>query len=138
MKTHTSFFTRTLLAYLVLFSAASAHAQEKSSHIWPVKLQKDYSKTYPVGSELLAVMNRYGKMTIETWDKNEIKVDAQISVSAQTNEYAAKMLERININDEKKTDRIEFLTKLGDWNDDNNNGGHEIRIDLVVHVPATA
>jgi hypothetical protein len=138
MQTNTSFFTRTLLACLVLFSAASAYSQEKSSYTWPVKLQKDYTKTYPLTNELLAVMNRYGKMTIETWDKNEIKVDAQISVGAQNNEYAAKMLERINIIDEKKTDRIEFVTKLGDWNDDNNNGGHEMRIDLVVHIPATA
>src|SRR4051812_45988213 len=101
MKTTTSFFTRMLLACLVLLSVPSAHSQEKNSYQWPVKLQKDYSKTYPAGSELLAVINRYGKMTIETWDKNEIKVDGQISVGAQTNEYATKMLERINITNEK-------------------------------------
>jgi hypothetical protein len=138
MQTNTSFLTRALLACLILFTAASGHSQEKNSYTWPVKLQKDYTKTYPVASELLAVMSRYGKMTIETWDKNEIKVDAQISVSAQTNEYAAKMLERINITDEKKSDRIEFVTKPGDWNDDNNNGGHEMRIDIVVHIPSNA
>jgi hypothetical protein len=138
MQTNTSVLARTLVSCLVLFSVVSAHSQEKNSYTWPVKLQKDYNKTYPVGSELLAVMNSYGKMTIETWDKNEIKVDATISVGAQNNEYATKMLERINITDEKKTDRIEFVTKVSDWNDDNNNGGHEMRIDIVVHVPATA
>jgi hypothetical protein len=111
-----------------------------SQQVWPVKLQKDYSKSYPVGTETVALLNKYGQMKIETWDRNEVKVEAKISVSAQSNEYANKMLERINVMDEKKTDRIEFRTELGDrnngWSDDN--GGHEMRIDWTVHVPANA
>ena len=137
MQTNFPFCNKIILGFLLVFATSHSFSQERT-HIWPVKLQKDYTKSYPVGTELIAVMSRYGQMTVETWDKNEVKVDAHISVGAQTNDYAAKMLERINISDEKKTDRIEFVTKLGGWNDDGNNGGHEMRIDLVVHVPANA
>jgi hypothetical protein len=138
MQINTSFLSRLLFVCLVACSVISADAQEKGSYVWPVKLQKDYTKTYPIGSETVVVMSRYGQMTIETWDKNEVKVDAHISVGAQTNELATQFLERISINDEKKADRIGFVTQLGSWSDDGSNGGHEMRIDIVVHVPANA
>lgn len=106
-----------------------------------MKLQKEYSKSYPVSTETVALLHKYGSMKIETWDKNEVTVDAKISVGAQSNEYAGKMLERINVADEKKTDRIEFRTEFGDrsgvWSDDNM-GGYEMHIDWTVHMPANA
>jgi len=138
MQINTSFLSRVLFVCLAVGFTVSASSQERGSYVWPVKLQKDYTKTYPIGSETVAVMSRYGQMTIETWDKNEVKVDAHISVGAQNNEYATKVLDRINVRDEKKADRIEFMTKFDNWNDDNNGGGHEMRIDVTVHVPANA
>ncbi|MDB5209547.1 MAG: hypothetical protein JWQ30_374, partial [Sediminibacterium sp.] len=65
--------SKTLLILIVLFPVADIVAQE-NVHIWPVKLQKDYSKSYPVTNETLVLVSRYGSMNIETWDKNEIKV----------------------------------------------------------------
>jgi hypothetical protein len=122
----------------MIVTAGRVFAQGGDNYVWPVKLEKEYTKTYPIGSETVALMNRFGKMTIETWDKNEVKVDAHISVGAQNNEYAKKVLDRVTITDEKKTDRIEFKTKLDDWNNssDDNSGGHEMRINYVVHIPA--
>ena len=99
MQIKTSFLSRVLLVCFAIVFTVSAHSQERSSYVWPVKLQKDYTKTYPIGSEMIAVMSRYGQMNIETWDKNEVKVDAHISVGAQNNEYATKVLDRINISD---------------------------------------
>ncbi len=116
----------------------SAHAQEKEKYVWAVKLEKKYSKSYPVTNETIALVNRYGHLKIDTWDKNEVQVDAQITVGAQNNEYANKLLEKINILDEKITGKIEFKTQLDNWNDNSNNGGHEMRIDITVHIPATA
>lgn len=138
MPINTSSSSKIWLGFLLLFSFGTIIAQESSNYVWPVKLQKDYSKSYPVGNETIALLSRYGKMTIETWDKNEVKVDAHISVGAQSNEYAKQVLDRISINDEKKDDNIRFVTQLGNWDDNGNNGGHEMRIDMVVHVPANA
>ncbi|MES2332809.1 MAG: hypothetical protein V4539_24585 [Bacteroidota bacterium] len=129
--------SKTLLILIVFLPVAGIVAQE-NVHIWPVKLQKDYSKSYPVANETLVLVSRYGSMNIETWDKNEIKVDAHISVGAQSNEYATQVLNRISVNDEKKDDKISFLTQVSSWSDNSNNGGHEMRIDYTVHVPANA
>ncbi|MCW3088366.1 MAG: hypothetical protein JWQ78_1752 [Sediminibacterium sp.] len=126
---------------LCVCTVLAAQAQDNTHFIWPVKLQKDYTKTYPVGTETVDLYNRYGRMEIQPWDKNEVTVEAHISVSAKTNEYATRMLEKINVTDEKKAGSIVFRTELGernqDWSDDNN-GGYEMKIDYVVHVPAKA
>ncbi len=129
-----------ILGVLLAFCILPAVAQDRNTYEWPVKLQKDYTKTYPVGTETISLQNRYGQMTIETWDKNEVKVEAHIIVSAQTNEYATQTLDRISVLDEKKDQTISFVTKLGDWNNNGNNynGGHEMRIDYIVHLPANA
>ena len=109
-------------------------------HVWPVKVQKTYSKSYALGGETVALVNRYGQMKIETWNKPEVMVEAIISVSSETNGFANNLLERISVLDEKKDGRIQFKTDLQDnnnaWNNDS--GGHEMKIDWTVHLPATA
>ncbi|MEO8173682.1 MAG: hypothetical protein ABI581_11385 [Sediminibacterium sp.] len=132
-----SFLSKITCAIALLFSV-DAISQDASTYVWPVKLQKEYNKSYPVTNETLVLMSRYGKMNIETWDKNEIKVEAHISVAAQSNEYATQVLNRISINDEKKDDKIMFVTQLSSWSDNGSNGGHEMRIDYTVHIPANA
>ncbi|MES2371270.1 MAG: hypothetical protein V4557_01740 [Bacteroidota bacterium] len=134
----TSSFFKIFIAIGMLFSGIAAMGQEGNTHTWAVKLQKDYNKSYPVTNETLVLLSRYGKMNIETWDKNEIKVEAHISIGAQSNEYATQVLNRVNVNDEKKDDKIIFTTQIGSWSDNSSNGGHEMRIDYTVHVPANA
>lgn len=129
---------RLIVLLTLMYFGLSAHAQEKEKYVWAVKLEKKYNKFFPVSNETIALLNRYGQLTIDTWDKNEVQVDAQISVGAQNNEYANKLLEKITILDEKTNGKIEFKTQLENWNDNSNNGGHEMRIDITVHVPATA
>lgn len=135
-------FTFRTITALALAAVCIISAAAQDRYVWPVKLQKDYSKTYPVGSNTVSLQNRFGQLTIETWDKNEVKVEAHISVSAQTNEYATQIIDRININDELKGETISFVTKVGDNTDNNNrngyNGGHEMKIDYIVHMPANA
>ncbi|MES2005713.1 MAG: hypothetical protein V4450_14440 [Bacteroidota bacterium] len=138
MQLYSAKYLRIPLGFLFILFALGSMAQEKERYVWPVKLQKDYNKSYPVSNETLALLNRYGQMKLETWDKNEIQVEAHITVGAQTNEYATQVLDRISIADEKTTDRIEFKTKLGSWSDNGSNGGHEMRIDYTVHLPANA
>lgn len=137
MQIRSSFF-KIFIATSILFSGIAVMGQEGDTHVWAVKLQKDYSKSYPVTNETLVLMSRYGKMNIETWDKNEIKVEAHISVGAQSNEYATQVLNRVSVNDEKKDDKIIFSTQISSWSDNSSNGGHEMRVDYTVHIPANA
>lgn len=126
---------------ILLLAALVAIAPHLSGqHVWPVKVQKTYSKSYPLAGETVALVNRYGQMKIETWNKPEVMVEAIISVSSETNAFANSLLERINVLDEKKSDRIQFKTELQDnsnvWSSDS--GGHEMKIDWTVHLPANA
>jgi hypothetical protein len=126
--------------FLLLIALVPLAPQVFGQHVWPVKVQKTYSKSYPLAGETVALVNRYGQMKIETWNKPEVMVEAVISVSSETNGFASSLLERINVLDEKKDDRIQFRTELQDnnnvWNSDS--GGHEMKIDWTVHLPATA
>jgi hypothetical protein len=126
------------LLFLLLVSVLSVHAQD--NRIWQVKLQKEYNKSYPVGKEGIILLNQHGKMSIETWDKQEVRVEAKISVSAQNNDYATKLLEGINIKDEIKDGNIMYQTELAITNSysDDNSSGHEMHIDWVAHIPANA
>lgn len=125
----------------LLFS--SVYAQEKNE--WSVSLQKEYTKSYPVGSNMVSLQNKYGKMNIETWDKNEVQVEARISIGAQDREFAQKMLDRISVEDESKEGAIRFRTTVDNttMDESGNDAGskmrtYEMRIDWVVHLPATA
>lgn len=131
----------TIVASFLLFSFL--HAQEKNE--WSVSLQKEYTKSYPVGSNMVSLQNKYGKMDIETWDKNEVQVEARISIGSQDREFAQKMLDRINVADENKEGAIRFRTtventSMDDWGNDAGSKmrTYEMRIDWVVHLPATA
>ncbi|NCI46054.1 hypothetical protein [Sediminibacterium soli] len=128
---------KTYLLSALLLANTQLFSQEKKE--WAVNLQKEYSKSYPVGSQMVALMNKYGKMAIETWDKDEVKVEARIFIGAQDKGFAQKMLDRITIQDESKDGSVQFRTTLGDgntgWTEEN--GGHEMRIDWVVHMPST-
>jgi hypothetical protein len=129
---------KTSIFFLLLFAFAGVNAQDNK--VWPVSLQKDYSKSYPVGTENIVLLNRYGKMRIETWDKQEVSVEAHISMSAQNKDYATKMLETINVKDKIKDGSIVYETELAVANtsSDENNTAHEFHIDWTVHVPANA
>ena len=124
------------LAFLATCAVAQTSTDNRS---WPVKLEKNYSKSYPVGSEKVHLSNRFGAMDIQIWDKNEVKVEAVASVGAQSEEYAKSMLENIQITDEK-TDSIRFQTNIKSMNSswEENKGGYEMRINWKVYVPANA
>lgn len=129
-----------LLTVFGLSCLITLQAQETNTYIWPVKLQKDFTKTFPVGNETIILRNKFGQMKIDVWDRNEVTVDVHISVSAQSTEAANNVLGQISINHEINNAGIEFSTRLGDknehWTDDSRS--HEMKINYTVHLPARA
>ncbi|MFX7849572.1 hypothetical protein ABTK11_20920, partial [Acinetobacter baumannii] len=63
---------------------------------WDETATKTYSKSYTLNNEKVSIENKFGKLIIDTWDKNEVKVDAEIFVGTDTKEYADMMLSKIN------------------------------------------
>jgi hypothetical protein len=110
----------------------------------PQERVKNYSKTYPVdGNDKLALDNKYGRVTINTWNKNEVKVDVQIKGIASDDETAQKLVDGISISDSKDGNVISFRTNFGSgnssiWNLFNNmNDRHRAEVNYTVYMPST-
>ena len=140
MRSPIIYFRYTLAGLLILLSYTQGYNQDKPTHIWPVKLQKNYIKSFPLSSETVHLQNRFGQLVIDTWSKDEISVEAHITVSAESNDYAKQVLDNIQVLDTKQKDSISFITHLDNWDKPTNeySGGHEIHIDYLVHLPVKA
>lgn len=119
-----------------------------------VEKTKSYSKSYAIGSsDKVSLSNKFGEMKINTWSKNEVKVDVNVEVKAATNEQAQRLLDAISIKDGKEGSDVFFKTDIkgdrdrnrnGDNDDDgdnkwNGNGKNEkssFRINYIVYLPA--
>jgi hypothetical protein len=106
---------------------------------------KSYSKSYPVdGNDELKIDNRYGKVTINTWAKNEVKVDVQINAYALNDADAQKWLDQTSIADSKAGNVVSFKTVLDNtnenWGTSSTNGKitymHKEVINYTVYMPA--
>ncbi len=103
--------------------------------------KKSYSKSYPVSSSDKARFdNRFGELKINTWDKNEVKVEISMSAKANSEEVAQELLDRISIEDGKNGSEVYFTTKIGDkkqkWPQGEKYNNTRFNIDYVVYLPS--
>jgi len=104
---------------------------------------KFISKSYPLSpNEQVTLDNQFGEMKINTWDKNEIKVDITIEARANSDEQAQKILDNIYIQDSKSGTGVAFYTKMKNQKNNWNNNGKKdykemgMKIDYVVYMPS--
>jgi hypothetical protein len=97
---------------------------------------KSVNKSYNVSSsDKLNIENSFGSVKVITWDRNEIKVDVAIEVSANTESLAQKMLDRITVTDWKSGNEVSFKTSMKDVN--NSNGDKtSMEINYTISMPA--
>ena len=113
------------------------------------KKSKSYTKSYNLsGNDKVSLNNQFGEMKLNTWDKNEVKVDVSIVGKADEEPRAQEILDRISIIDSKDGNTVSFKTKFADEDDkgkkernkdnkdEHNNEGMEIN--YTVYLPATA
>lgn len=98
--------------------------------------KKAVNKSYNVSSsDKLNIQNSFGTVEIKTWDKNEIKVDVSVEVSANTEALAQKILDRISISDAQSGKEISFKTSMKDIN--NTKGDKStMAINYSISMPA--
>ncbi len=135
-----------LFATLFLFSTALLAQDEKKEHPEPkFKKTKSYSKSYALSSgDKVTLENQFGEMKINTWEKNEVKVDVQITGKSDDEKRAQQILDRISIQDGKLSGGVFFRTKMEDWNDDKSDRSDKdksprnegMKIDYVVYLPS--
>ncbi len=98
--------------------------------------KKSVNRSYNVSaSDKLNIQNSFGSVDVRTWDRNEIKVDVDVEVSANTEALAQKMLDRISVTDSKSGKDISFKT---DMKDVNNSKGEKstMQINYTISMPA--
>jgi hypothetical protein len=105
---------------------------------------KSYSKSYSIdGNDKIKLSNQYGKITVNTWDKHEVKVDVQIKAEANDDGDAQKLLNGVQIRDSKEGDLVSFRTSIEPNNNNSfrmwNWGGNKKRkleINYTVYMPS--
>lgn len=105
---------------------------------------KTFSKTFSVDrSDKVNIASRYGSVTVKTWDKNEVKIDAIITAYSNSENETQKLLNEANVDASKSGDIISFETSLqydkGNWVRGARNGKNwrrEVKINVTVYMPS--
>ena len=119
---------------------------------------KTINKSYTVSAtEKLKIENSFGDVQINTWDKNEFKVDVEMYANAASDEKAQYILDHIKVEDSQSENAVRFKTNVhinggnhdgddnddGDDDDDNkdnknhhkHNGNQQFHVNYVVYMP---
>lgn len=104
-----------LLPALALLFWLPALSAGPSSYIF---LRQDYEKTYSEtfkvdGDGEVRLANRYGEIKVETWDRNEVKIDVRVKVSANDQEDANRTFDRIEISFSGGANSATAITNIG-------------------------
>jgi len=119
------FIIATWLYSVTLSPAAYAQTVSKEAKI---------SARFSGVKEKLVIDNRYGKLTINTWDKNEVTVDITVTAKAKSADDAQKILEAISITQPKdKSDGIYYKTVIGKQK--HGITSSEMSINYVINMP---
>ncbi|NDK57316.1 DUF4097 family beta strand repeat protein [Pontibacter sp. BT213] len=87
------------------------HIQPSAGVKFDAEKRKTFEKTYKVNSsDVLNIDNRYGRVHVNTWNKNEIKVKVDMIARAGSDSKASDMLSRMNIADGKEGNVITVRT----------------------------
>jgi hypothetical protein len=98
---------------------------------------KTVNKSYNVSSsDKLKIENSFGNVEVHTWNKNEIKVDVTIEVSANNEAHAQKIIDGISVADAKSGGDISFKTSFKDVN---NSKGEKssMKVNYDISMPAS-
>ncbi|MFT6866751.1 MAG: hypothetical protein ACJA08_001587 [Cyclobacteriaceae bacterium] len=74
-------------------------------------------KKYDVNTAaLLKIDNQFGNIHVESWDKNQIEVKVEIITRGKSEDRAAKMMQKIDVNISESSEMIVFVTNVGSLN----------------------
>lgn len=125
-----------LFAQVNLFAQNDNDSNNENKKKYEFVKKKSVNKSYNVSSsDKLNIQNSFGSVKVTTWDRNEIKVDVDIEVSANTESLAQKMLDRISVTDEKTSKGISFETKMKDISNSKNEKS-SMSINYSISMPA--
>src|SRR5512146_2309879 len=62
------------------------------------EVHKEFHQEYNAGANTtLEINNKYGDVTIDSWDQNKVVIDVKVTVEMPNQEKAQKLLDMINV-----------------------------------------
>ncbi|MEJ7586411.1 MAG: hypothetical protein WKI04_02495 [Ferruginibacter sp.] len=125
-----------LLLWLTAPICLIAQADNDKSKKFEFEKSKSINKSFNVSpSDKLTIHNSFGSVKVQTWNKNEIKVDISIDVSSNNAEFAGKLLDGITVADDQKGGNISFKTSI---NNENSSKGTKstMSVNYNISMPA--
>lgn len=120
---------------LALFTLCSLSSQARREFSKTIKKEFEISADGTTG-----IYNKYGKVKINTWDRNRVKVDIMIVVKASSEEVAQSIFDRIDVNFSNSSNYVSAKTEISSasnswWKDNNNKADYSINYE--VWMPPT-
>lgn len=118
--------------------------------------EKTFSETFSVnGNGDVRLTNRYGDIRVETWDRDEVKIDVRVKVSADDQDDADRTFDRIEISFSGGANTATATTSIGsssgkskgiirslldgEWPSWEGMGGsNDFKVHYTVKMPASA
>ncbi|HEX7182000.1 MAG TPA: DUF4097 family beta strand repeat-containing protein [Thermoanaerobaculia bacterium] len=78
-----------------------------------VTLKEPFELTHPLAAGgTLTLENTNGSVTLEAWDRNEVRVEAEKRVKASSDEQAREIMKRLQIEVKKDANSLSLVTKM--------------------------
>jgi hypothetical protein len=104
------------------------------------KYNKTIEKSFPISKKgEVAIINKYGTLDINTWNKNEVQIKVEIVVNATSESVAEDVFERISIEFDNSSDRVFAETVIESkedyWWNFSKNLKSDFEINYEVYMP---
>jgi len=101
---------------------------------YDVEKRKSIDKTFKVSrADMLNIENKFGKVHINTWDRNEVHVKVDIIARASSDSRAQEVLDNIKVTESREGGTISFRTSIEPMRiSGNNNKGYEVNYTISM------
>jgi hypothetical protein len=121
-----------LLGVLVLFSMSTP--VNDMQIITAKKFSKSIEKNFPISAKgEVVIINQYGNLDINTWNKNEVQFKVEIVVNATSESVAEDVFEAISVEFEGNKSLVRAETVIEEKNDYWWNWGKNIKSDFEIN-----
>ncbi|MDX5418883.1 MAG: hypothetical protein LPK09_06685 [Hymenobacteraceae bacterium] len=109
-------------------------SEEAEAAAYDSEKRKTFEETYKVNkSDVLNIENKFGRVHVNTWDRNEIQVKVEIISRASSDKNAQELLNKINIIDSRSGNIISVKTEMESMK--NYGGNKSFEINYTISMP---
>ncbi len=140
MKLLKAFNYTRVVVLMALFGLSAYHCQGGNRQEFVKNINKEFALSAGGTVEL---SNKYGEITIEPWEQNQVRIDVRIVVQADDQSEANQVFERIQVNFTNTSALVRAATEIGEkssswWKSWFGNNSDNFKIYYQVRMPKSA